>query len=232
VSPPRFVAFGPSHLAALGVIALVTVALVALVRSHPKASLPLRLLLACGQVVLVAFEMTIGVREGWLDWKSALPLELCDAAMVLAVVSLFVPRRATAELVYYWAGTGTLLAMLTPELAWDFPRWEFFVFFGLHGLVVASAILLIFGLGLHPRPGAPLRVLLITAAYAAFVGLVNLTLGTNFMYLGEKPTVATPLDWMGPWPVYLAVGALVAFVLFYLLSLPFLREWRAARRHA
>jgi hypothetical integral membrane protein (TIGR02206 family) len=208
------------------------VVLVVLVRVRPFLGLPVRLALAAGIVVLVAFEFSVGIREGWLRWTALLPLELCDAALVLAVVTLAAPRRATAEVVYFWAGSGTLLAMLTPELPWNFPRWEFVVFFGLHGLVLVAALVLVFGLGLRPRPGAPLRVFGITAAWAALAGLVNLALGTNYMYLRHKPIVPTPLDWMGPWPVYIAVGAAVALGLFLVLALPFRHEGRAAPRGA
>ena len=132
-------------------------------------------------------------------------------------------------MVYFWAGSGSLLAMVTPELPWNFPRWEFVVFFGLHGLVLVAALVLVFGLGLRPRPGAPWRAFGITVGWAALVGLVNLALGTNFMYLRHKPLAATPLDGMGPWPVYIGTGASVALGLFHLLALPFRREWRAAR---
>jgi len=188
--------------------------------------------LAVGIAVLVAFELAVAAREGWLTWKTLLPLELCDAAMVLAVTALLAPRRAAAELVYFWAGSGSVLAMLTPELPWNFPRWEFVVFFGLHGLVLVASLVLVFGLGLRPRPGAPWRAFGITAGWAALVGLVNLALGTNYMYLRHKPIVPTLLDWMGPWPAYIGVGAAVALVLFLVLALPFRREWRAARRSA
>jgi hypothetical integral membrane protein (TIGR02206 family) len=203
------------------VVAALAFALVRLVRARPGLGPAVRRVLAAAIVLLVATELAIGAREGWLTWTSFLPLELCDAAMVLAVVTLVVPRRATAELVYFWAGSGSLLAMLTPELPWNFPRWEFVVFFGLHGLVLVAALVLVFGLGLRPRPGAAGRALAATAGWAAFVGLVNVVLGTNYMYLRHKPTVATSLDWMGPWPVYIAVGALVALVLFQVLALPF-----------
>jgi hypothetical integral membrane protein (TIGR02206 family) len=226
---PPFVPFGPAHLGTLASVGLVAVALVSLVRARPRAGPPVRLALAAGIVVLVAFELSVGAREGWLGWTALLPLELCDAALVLAVVTLVAPRRAAAEVVYFWAGSGTLLAMLTPELPWSFPRWEFVVFFGLHGLVLVAALVLVFGLGFRPRPGAPFRVLGITAGWAALVGLVDLALGTNYMYLRHKPIVATPLDWMGPWPVYIGVGAAVALVLFLVLALPFRREWQAER---
>lgn len=225
----RFVAFGPSHLAALAALALGCAAVVALARRWRRLALGLRLLLALALVALVGYELAVGVREGWAGWKTLLPLELCDAAMVLAVAALLAPRRWLAEIVYFWAGAGSLLAMLTPELLWDFPRWEFVVFFGLHGLVLAAATLLVFGLGLRPRPGAPLRLLGITTAWAAIAGLVNLALGTNFMYLRHKPSVPTLLDWMGPWPLYIASSAVLAYALFELLSLPFRAGWREAR---
>lgn len=218
--------FGPAHLVALGGAAALAAALAGIARARPAVSRPLRWSLATMIVSLVVFELATAAREGWLGWKTVLPLELCDAAMVLCVAMLLRPRRAGVELVYYWAGAGSLLAMLTPDLQWNFPRWEFVVFFGLHGLVLAAALLLVFGLGLRPRAGAPLRVLGITAAWAALVALVNLALGTNFMYLRAKPPSATPLDWMGPWPLYIGTAALVAWALFELLSLPFRREWR------
>ena len=231
-SPAPFVPFGVAHLSALGSIAILALSLVVLVRARPRFELAMRLCLAAAILLFVAFELGIAAREGWTSWKTVLPLELCDAALVLAVLTLLRPRTRPAELVYFWAGSGTVLAMLTPDLQWNFPRWEFLVFFGLHGLVLGAALLLVFGLGLRPRPGAAWRAFAITASWAAFVGLVNLALGTNFMYLRHKPSGATPLDLMGPWPAYIATGALAALALFQLLSLPFRREWRAARTFA
>jgi hypothetical integral membrane protein (TIGR02206 family) len=210
-------------------VALVALAVARLVRAFPRAGPVVRVTLAAAITALVAWELSIAAREGWLGWKTVLPLELCDAALVLTVLTLLWPRRPLAEIVYFWAASGTVLAMLTPDLQWSFPRWEFVVFFGLHGLVLAAALMLVFALGLRPSPGAPLRVFGITAAWAAFVGLVNLALGTNFMYLRAKPLAATALDHMGPWPVYILVGAIVAFVLFQVLGLPFRAEWTAAR---
>ncbi len=233
LSEPRpFVPFGGAHLGALAAVALAAVSLVALVRARPGFGRPVRLALAAAIAVLVVFEFSVGLREGWLGWAAVLPLELCDAALVLAVITLLVPRRATAEVVYFWAVSGSVLAMLTPDLAWDFPRWEFVVFFGLHGLVLVGALVLVFGLGLRPRPGAPLRVWGITAAWAAGVGVVDIAFGTNYMYLRRRPLSATPLDWMGPWPVYIAVGAAVALALFLLVGLPFRRERPPDRQSA
>lgn len=227
-SLPRFVPFGAAHLGALALTGVTGAALAALVRSRPWTGPLVRGLLFAGIALLLAFELGIGAREGWLTWQTLLPLHLCDAAMILALLSLLRPRRGVVEILYFWALAGSGLAMLTPDLPWGFPRWEFVVFFGLHGLVLVAAVVLVFGLGLRPRRGAPGRAFLATLALAVVAGAVDSLLGMNFMFLRGKPPAPTLLDHMGPWPAYIAVGAAVAFALFHLLALPFRREWRAA----
>ena len=229
-SLPPFEPFGAAHLGALVLTGVTGAGLAALVRTRPRAGSLVRVALFAGISLLLAFELGIAAREGWLTWQMLLPLHLCDAAMVLALVSLLWPRRGPVEILYFWAVAGSGLAMLTPDLPWGFPRWEFVVFFGLHGLVLVAAVVLVFGLGLRPRRGSPGRAFLATLALAAVAGTVDLLLGVNFMFLRGKPSTPTLLDHMGPWPVYIVVAAAVAFALFHLLALPFRRDWRTAER--
>jgi uncharacterized membrane protein YwaF len=42
--------------------------------------------------------------------------------------------------------------------------------------------------------------------------------------LRAKPAEPTPLDWFGPWPLYLVVAALIGLALFHLLMTPFSKE--------
>jgi hypothetical integral membrane protein (TIGR02206 family) len=223
---PPFHPLGFAHLGALAFTGLSALVLVGLVRARPGTAPVVRWGLLVVLALVLGFELAVAAREGWLTWRLLLPLELCDAALVLAFVSLAWPRRPLVEVLYFWAGSGSVLAMLTPELPWGFPRWEFFVFFGLHGLVLVAALVLVFGVGLRPRPGAPWRALVATLALAATAGAADTLLDMNYMFLRFKPRASTPLDWMGPWPVYIGVAALVAVVLFHLLALPFRGEWR------
>jgi hypothetical integral membrane protein (TIGR02206 family) len=187
----------------------------------------LRLGLACALVALLSGEVFIAWRGGWLTWMVLLPLQLCDLAVLLAVLALVTLNRRIVELLYFWALTGTLLAMVLPDLAWGFPSLDFFVFFGLHGLVVVAVVVLVFGLRIVPAAGAWLRAFGLTLAYAALVACVNAVLDTNFLYLRRKPEAATLLDYMGPWPAYIGSGAVLGLVLFRVLDLP-LRRLRAA----
>jgi len=225
----RFVPFGPDHLVAVGLPLVGGLLLARVVRSQPEGRLALfvRRALAGLILLLAAFELARGAQEGWLTLENLLPLHLCDLAMLLAVYSLLKRARAVTEVLWYWAGAGTLVAMVTPDVALGFPHWQFLVFFGLHGFVVMATIVLVFGLSLRPRPGSARRVFFITVAYSAGVGAVNAALGTNFMFLCRKPPNPTLLDAFGPWPVYIGAAALLALALFVLLELPFRRE-RAA----
>lgn len=209
--------FGPDHVAALGAIAL---AALGAARNGRRAGRPLRLALAAALVALLAGELVRAWRGGWFTWETLLPLHLCDLAVLLSVFALLALERRVTELLYFWALTGTLLATVTPDLARGFPSLDYFAFFGLHGLVIVAVSLLVFGLGVVPERGAWRRAFAWTLAYAAGVGVVNLALGTNFLYLRAKPAGATLLDAFGPWPWYIAGCAALALVLFRLLDLP------------
>jgi hypothetical integral membrane protein (TIGR02206 family) len=229
---PGFVPYGAAHVGAVLLTGLAGAGLARLVRGRPTAEVPVRGMLFAAVALLLIGHLGIGAREGWLTWEMLLPLHLCDAATVLALLSLARPHRGVVEILYFWAGSGSVLAMLTPDLPWGFPAWGFFAFFGLHGLVIVSALVLVFGLGFTPRPGGPWRAFLATASLAALAGTAGPLLGMNYMFLRWKPQAATPLDWMGPWPLYILTGAVVALIVFHLLALPFRREWRESREGA
>lgn len=175
-----------------------------------------------GAAVYLIAETLAGRLSVW----DLLPFHLCDFAIFVAAYALLTGNRGAAELVWFWALSGTLLAMATPDVPGAFPDWRWLAYFTMHGAVVASAVTLALGLGLSPRPGGPWRAFEWTAAYAAVVGVVDWTTGANFLYLREKPARPTLLDWFGPWPVYIAVAGLVGLGLFLLLGLPFRREER------
>ncbi len=164
-----------------------------------------------GYVVMLA-------RAGWLSWRALLPLHLCDMLILIAIVALLTRAVPAFELLWFWGGSGALLALLTPVVTRGFPDPEFWIFFGFHAGVVASAWVLAAGSGMRPRPRAAWRAFLITNAYAGCVALVNLLLGTNYMFLRQKPATPTLLDWLGPWPWYIVAGEGLALAAFLALE--------------
>jgi hypothetical integral membrane protein (TIGR02206 family) len=225
-----FVLLGPDHAAALLVTALVGVALVLRVRRDPEGRAATAIRWGLAGALLAGTALTIAgwARQGTLELRDLLPFHLCDLLIFVAVFALVTRRPLACELLYFWGGAGTVLALAAPDVRTGFPDPAFLSFFALHGLVVAAAAVLVFGMGCRPRPGAPWRVFLLTNAYAAAVGAVDLAMGANYMFLCRKPAAATLLDALGPWPLYLVAADALAAVLFLLLDLPF----RAGRRLA
>jgi len=192
-------------------------------RAHSAIRFALAAFLAGG----LGFALANALPLRGLEWLDILPLHLCDLAVVVAVWALLRRSPTACELLYFWGLSGTLIAMLTPDVDRGFPDSHFLAFFGLHGAVAISAVVMVFGVGVRPRPGANLRAFWITNAYALLAGLIDVVTGENYLYLRTKPSQPTILDVMGPWPWYILAADVVAFALFWVLMVPFQR--RASR---
>jgi hypothetical integral membrane protein (TIGR02206 family) len=216
----RFVLFGPAHLAALVVPLAVAVGLCRWVRRDPSRMSTAGPALAGLLLATLAFTVAVRTALGSLRLEDLVPLQMCDLLIFVAAFTLLRPKQLAYEVLYFWACSGTFLAMVTPAVPYGPPNWHFFTYFGLHGGVVVAAVLLTWGAGMRPQSGAPLRVFLLTNLYAAFVGGMNVVLDENFLFLCRKPAQATLLDAFGPWPIYLLVAEGVALLSFVLLSLP------------
>ena len=220
------------HLVALVVIALFVAGLVVSARLLPGAWVKLTARLLA--LVLVGDEIgwwiylaSSGARG--TELASALPLQLCDAAIFISALALVLRTQLLVELTYFWGLAGTIQALFTPDLPQHFPSFPFLQYYVAHGGVVAAAMFLVVGLRCWPRHDAVVRVFVITVAYTALVGLVDAATGADYMYLRSKPPGPTLLDVLGPWPWYLASATVLALLLFLVLDAPF-RALRRSRR--
>lgn len=171
--------------------------------------------------------LTAPLVDGRWSVQTSLPLALCDVTLVVAVVACWWPDWALGvELTYFWGLTGTLQAVITPDLHAGFPRLEFFEFVVGHLGIVVAAVYLVVGRRRTPRPRAVPRVLAITVAYAAVVGVFDALTGSDYMFLAAPPANASLLSVLGPWPWYLVSAAAVGFALLVLLDAPFHRKAR------
>ena len=212
------------HVGAVVVIAVATAALVTAARLRPGSWTTAA---ARGLAVLV-----VGAEIGWWIYLAAthasraelayaLPFQLCDAAIFVSALALWLRRQILVEITYFWGLAGTIQAIFTPDLPQHFPTFPFLQYYVAHGGVVAAALFLVVGLGQWPRRHAYIWIAGLTIAYAAFIGLLDLVTGADYMYLRAKPASATLLDVMGPWPWYIAVAAAVGLALFFILDAPF-----------
>lgn len=219
----------PEHLLALGVIAVAVTALVVAARKSPGRWLKvLAIVLVVDEVSWWVYLLAGGVPGSKL--AQSLPLQLCDVAIFIAAAALWTRNQLLVEVTYFWGVAGTLQALLTPDLPQHFPSYPYWQYYIAHGGVVAAALLLVVGMRLHPRRSAVARVAAITVAYAGLVFVVDLVTLSDYMYLRAKPSSATLLDVLGPWPVYILSASLIGIALFVILDAPFrIRHSRGSR---
>ncbi len=164
-----------------------------------------------------------------------LPLNLCTMSVLLSAWMLVTRSQRVFEIVYFWGFGGTTQALLTPDLQEGFPAASYLLFFLGHGGVIVALAYGMLVFGLRPHLDSIPRVALVTIGVASLAYAVNLSLGTNFMFLVAKPSQPSILDWFGPWPWYLLGLVLISLLSFFVLYLPFLvfdlskrksRAWR------
>jgi hypothetical integral membrane protein (TIGR02206 family) len=212
--------FSDAHLAALAVLAVMAGASVWMARRRSGPWLTIWALALAAMILAgwVGEYVADAVRGVWTV-KYDLPLQLTDAVSAVAVLALVTRRALLVELVYFWALTASLQALLTPDLAQSFPSVYYFTYFSYHTGAVVAACFLVFGSRLYPRAGAFRRAFALTLAFAAVAGAGDLLTGGNYMYLRNKPAHNSLLNLMGPWPWYIVSTAALAVAMFLALQL-------------
>lgn len=224
--------FGPAHLAALAVIAVSAAAVVLAARMAPGGPVPRRVALALAVLLLLnklAVYTTIRV-TGEFELRDALPMHLCDWSALAAIIALLARWQLPFELAYFWGLGGTLQATLTPDLRFDFPDIRFITFFVSHGGTLVAILFLAIGLRMRPYPMSLVRIFVWSNIYLAAAGTADYLLGSNYGYLRHKPLHPSLLDYLGPWPFYIASLEGIAIVSYLVYYLPFLAIDLVAKR--
>ena len=159
----------------------------------------------------------MGVRE-FLRYN--LPLHVCGITIFAAAATLVLRRQTAYEITYFWGLAGATNAVVTPQLDAGFPHYRFFQYFIVHGGIVAAALFATWGLNMRPSDRSVWRAFLLLNLLAVVLVGVNLTLGSNYLYLCRPPETRSPF-FFAPWPWYIPILDAVALGLFYLLYLPF-----------
>jgi len=171
---------------------------------------------ACVAVPSQAFQLT----PGDFDLGSSLPLQLCDFAWLTATWALWTRAPVPTALTYYWGLTLSVQALVQPTLTEPFPELEFFVFWGKHVLIVWGAVYLCLSLRHGPDWASYRRAVRWTFGWLVVVLCLNVVLDANYGYVNGKPSEATVLDVLGPWPVYVVAEMAIVMVGWALITLP------------
>ena len=219
----RFEQYGPSHWAVIAVFAIGAVALVWTGRrqtEHQARRLG-RILGALTALVYAAILIYV-LTPPTLD---SVPLQLTDLATVVGAYALWSQKQWAYALTYYWGLVLSMQALISPALqSPDFPHYQFLAFWAIHLMVVWAAIYLTWGRGMRPDWRDFRIAVTVTVGWAVVTFTFNRITGTNFGFLNRKPSTASLLDVMGPWPWYVFVGATMISVVWALMTWPWQRR--------
>ena len=186
--------------------------------SKDKIRIGMAILLLLSEVVLQAWRTKNGI---W-SLQSSLPLHLCSMAIILCPIMLITKKYSLYEILFFWGIGGTTQAILTPDLWYGFPHFIFFQYFAAHSLIVVACLWMTLVEKFRPTFKSIGKTFIATNLYAGFVFVINLAVGSNYLYIMQKPGKATIFDYLMPWPWYLLQMEIILLIICLLCYLPFI----------
>lgn len=154
-------------------------------------------------------------------WKLIinLPLQLCSISLYLCAFMLLTRNYKVFEVAFFVSMIGAIIAIITPELFFGMPHIRFFQFFIVHIAIILSCFYMVWIEGYKLTIKSAIKAFIVLNIIAGFVFIVNQMIGSNYMFLAKKPSNASIIDFLGPYPWYILSLEVVALTLFILLFL-------------
>jgi hypothetical integral membrane protein (TIGR02206 family) len=222
----QFTAYGPSYWAVIAVFVIGAALLVWAGRrqTDQQARLLGRILGAITAVIYAAMLIYTLIPP---TIEVSVPLRLTDLATVAAAYALWSQRHWAFALTYYWGLVLSAQALISPALeSPDFPHYEFLAFWAVHLLVVWAAIYLTWGRGMRPDWRSFRIAVVVTAVWAVVTFTFNRIADTNYGFFNRKPSTASLLDVLGPWPWYIFTATGLILIVWALMTWPWQRNRR------
>ncbi len=155
--------------------------------------------------------------------QNHLPLHACGIAVLATAVTLFFRNQRTYEIAYFWGLVGASNAVITPNgLDLVFPGYHFFQYFIAHSGIVVGVLFATWGLRMRPTLGGLFRAFVCLNVFAVVVAVINLFLGSNYLYLSQPPAGTITPFFFAPWPWYIPILEVIGLAMFFVVLSPFL----------
>ncbi|MGY0693980.1 YwaF family protein [Virgibacillus sp. FSP13] len=216
-----FIAFGSTHLFMLLIYLIGLIFLLTgynIVQKNSVLYNMIRWILFSLLVLSELMYQTWTIVYGVWSVNKHLPLHLCGVASIIAAIALINYNRRLIITAYFIGIIPAFLALITPELPYDFPHFRYFKFFIHHIVISWASIFLVLTSNLKITFRSMLETYGWLVLYAIFIGFViNPIFNANYLYLANTPSASTPLDLLGSGIWYYVNLCLLGFVVFLLL---------------
>jgi len=179
---PEFHPWSPSHCVVIVLTVALPLVLALFVRRTKSQRLARWICFAISALLIINYVayLIVARRFGVSHWYKALPLQLCDWAMIVIIGALWTGNRRWLEVAYFWGIGGTLQAIITPNLQFGFPDLRFISFFVAHSGIIIGIVFLMLIYGFRPRAIGIVRTFLWTEVYFVVAFTVDLLTGENY----------------------------------------------------
>ena len=162
---------------------------------------------------------TLFITNSWC-LKYNLPLHLCRISIIIGMIALWKPKQWMYEWLLFLSIPSGIHSILTPEFTQGLSSYIIFDFYLVHASLVFIPLFLTLNRGMLPRKNSWIRSFLYLQVPLVIIFPLNFYLGSNYMYLAEKPMANNPFL-MGEWPWYIVVLELVLILHITIIYIPF-----------
>ncbi len=227
--------FGPKHMAVVGVFVLFWLSLFYFrTRWNEQQKNTVRLALA---VLLALNEIGLHIWSAyWGIWsiKTMLPLHMCSIILWIIVYMVLTHNHSLYDFAYFLGIGGALQAFLTPAdgAMYDIPHYRILQTLIAHGLIISIPLFMTIVDGYRPTMASFKRIFIWANIYMVLIFFLNKAIGSNYLFIAQKPPSPTLMDILSPWPWYIPELEVVAFIIFFILYIPFLLKDRSTSKAA
>ena len=222
--------FGPKHLSIIAIFVFFWLSLTYFrkiwgKREQKIVRVSLAVFLAANEIALHIWSVYWGI---W-NIQTMLPLHLCSVMVWVTVYTALTGNRNLYDFTYFLGIAGAVQAFLTPADAamYDIPHYRIMQTLIAHGLLITIPIYMTVVEGYRPTLTSFKRIFIWTNIYMVAIFFLNRLIGSNYLFIAQKPPSPTLMDALSPWPWYIPQLELVAFAMLFILYIPFLiKDWR------
>lgn len=224
--------FGPKHLTVVAVFVLFWLSLFYFRnvwgdRQKNFVRITLAILLAVNEIGLHIWSAYWGI---W-NIQTMLPLHMCSLILWITVYMALTDNRSLYDFAYFLGIGGALQAFLTPAdgAMYDIPHYRIMQTLIAHGLIISIPLFMTVVEGLRPTWASFKRIFIWANIYMVIIFFLNRAIGSNYLFIAQKPPSPTLMDILSPWPWYIPQLEVVAFLIFFIMYIPFLIKDQMAK---
>jgi hypothetical integral membrane protein (TIGR02206 family) len=214
-----FKLFGWAHLITLALMIFIGIFIISKSLSNKKFSKYAKFFII---VNLMLMDLSYRLWSGFYQTNNIsglLSIHISSMSVILSVIVLIRFKQKIFDVLFYWALILVPQAIITPGIyRFGFPHLRFFQILWVHFLVLYTIVYLLWVEKRRLSKNNLRRALIVTHIYGFFVFIVNMIFNTNYMFIGNKSSVPSLIQYLGPWPYYIFVLDIILIVLFIVLN--------------